>query len=122
MGVLMIIYGAVLSSTRFGRRIYMVGDNANAARMHMGSPSAIGGTDLDAITAAVLGGVAFTGGGGNMLGVFIGVMLLTCFQNRLVVVGLDSFYQIVAKGLLLIAALTLDFYRERARIKATKAQ
>jgi ribose transport system permease protein len=92
-----------------------------SARMHMGSPSAIAGSDLDAITAAVLGGVSFMGGGGNMVGVFIGLVLLNSFKNGLVVVGLDSYYQVIASGLLLIAALTLDFFREKSRIKNLKA-
>ena len=149
MIVLLAIYGVVLSATGFGRRAYMTGGNANAARlaginpvktttilfvnngvlaslvgsvlasrMHMGSPSAVTGSDLDAITAVVLGGVAFTGGSGNMLGVFIGIMLITSFNNGLVVSGLNSYYQVIAKGLLLIAALVLDYYRENARIKA----
>lgn len=92
-----------------------------AANMHVGSTTAITGSDLDAITAAVLGGISFMGGGGNMFGVFIGLMLLTSFQNGLVVVGIDSYYQVIAKGVLLIAALTLDFFREKARIKSLKS-
>jgi ribose transport system permease protein len=87
----------------------------------MGSPLAITGSDLDGITASILGGVAFTGGAGNMFGVFIGIMLLTSFQNGLVVAGLDAYYQIVAKGLLLIGALILDYYRENARLKSMKS-
>lgn len=152
MVILLVVYGIILSNTRFGRRIFMTGGNSNAARlaginpkkittilfvnnsviaclagslmaarMHMGSPSAIAGSDLDAVTAAVLGGISFLGGGGSMFGVFIGLMLLTSFQNGLVVVGLDSYYQVVAKGILLIAALMLDFFREKSRIKALKA-
>ena len=150
--VLMVIYGYIMSNTRFGRRMYMAGGNPNAARlaginpkrittilfvnngviaclagslmaarMHMGSPSAIAESALDAITASVLGGISFMGGGGNMFGVFIGLMLLNSFKNGLVVVGLDSYYQVVASGLLLIAALTLDFFREKSRIKSLKA-
>ena len=150
--ILLIVYGFILSNTRFGRRMYMAGGNPNAARlaginpkkittalfvnnscisciagslmaarMHMGSPSAITGSDLDAITAAVLGGVSFMGGGGGMAGVFIGLMLLNSFKNGLVVVGLDSYYQVVASGVLLIAALMLDFFREKSRIKNLKA-
>ena len=149
--ILLIIYGVILSATGFGRRVYMTGGNANAARlagistkrittilfinngvtaslagalfaarMHMGSPMAITGSDLDGITAAILGGVAFTGGSGNMLGVFVGLVLLTSFQNGLVVVGLDSYFQVVAKGLLLIGALILDYYRENARLRSLK--
>ena len=92
-----------------------------SARMHMGSPSSNIGADLDAITAAVLGGVSFMGGSGGMLGAFIGVMLLTCFKNGLVLIGLGTYYQIVATGVLLIAALALDFFREKSRLKSLKA-
>jgi len=88
-----------------------------ASRMNMGSPSAIAGADLDAITAVILGGVAFTGGTGNMFGVFVGLMLISGFQNGLVVVGFHPYYQVVAKGILLLAALILDYYRENAKIK-----
>ena len=91
-----------------------------AARMHMASPDALTGSDLDCITAAILGGVAYTGGRGNMFGVFCGVLLFTAFQNGLVVIGLNSYYRVVAKGLLLVAALALSFYREKAREKALK--
>ena len=151
--VLLIIYGLILSSSGFGRRVYMTGGNANAARlaginpkkitsilyinngvisciagmllaalMNMGSPLSVTGSDLDGITAAILGGVAFTGGKGNMFGVFIGIILITSFQNGLVVAGLDAYYRVIAKGLLLIAALILDYFRENARLKSVKKQ
>ena len=147
--VLLAVYGIILYGTGFGRRIYMTGGNASAARlagikpdkittvlfvnnsviaaltgamvtsrMNMGSPSAITGSDLDAITAVILGGVAFTGGSGNMFGVFIGILLISSFQNGLVVIGFNSYYQVVAKGLLLLAALILDYYRESSKLKA----
>ena len=150
--ILLLVYGIILNATGFGRRVYMTGGNANAARlaginpnkittilfvnnsviaciagvlfasrMQMGSATAVSGSDLDAITAVILGGVAFTGGTGNMLGVFIGIILLTSFQNGLVVAGFNPYLQIVAKGLLLIAALILDYFRENARAKALKA-
>ncbi len=90
-----------------------------AARMHMGSPTAVLDSNLDAITVAVLGGISFTGGTGNMSGVFIGLLLLNSFKNGLVLVGFDSYYQIVASGILLGAALILDYYREQSRIKKT---
>jgi len=146
--ILLIIYGFILTSTEFGRRIYMTGGNRiaarlaginpkkietilyinsgviasltgaiYAARMHSGSLVAITGSELDAIAAAVLGGVAFTGGVGNMPGVFIGLILISSFQNGLIVSGLDGYNQLLAKGLLLIAALILDYYRDNLRIK-----
>ena len=151
LGVLLVVYGVVLSATGFGRRVYMTGGNPNAARlagintkkittilyvnngaiaslagilfaalMKMGSPLNVTGSDLDGIAAALLGGVAFTGGKGNMFGVFIGILLITSFQNGLRVAGLGSYYEVVAKGLLLIAALILDYFRENIVIKSLK--
>lgn len=91
-----------------------------AARMHMGSQTLVSGSEMDAITVAVLGGIAFTGGAGNMPGVVIATLLIAVFQNGLVVAGLNSYYQIVAKGILLIAALLLDYSRERSRQKSLR--
>lgn len=90
------------------------------ARMHMSSPTGIINRDFEAITAAVLGGVSFLGGGGGMVGVLIGLILLSCFKNGLMVIGLQSHHQVIATGLLLIAALTLDFFREKSRLKTFK--
>lgn len=87
-----------------------------SARMHSGAPTAVIGSEFDAITAAVLGGVAFTGGMGTMGGCFIGLIIIQCFNNGLTVTGVSSFWQIVAQGLLLIGALVLDHYR-RIRLK-----
>ena len=84
-----------------------------SARMHMGSPSSNIGSDLDAITAAVLGGVSFMGGTGGMFSAFVGVMLLTCFKNGLVLIGLGTFYQTIATGVLLITAMAIDHFRSR---------
>jgi ribose transport system permease protein len=92
-----------------------------AARVNMGSPTAIVSYNLDAITVAVLGGISFTGGTGSMSGVFIGILLFNSFKNGLVISGLDSYYQIVASGLLLMAALILDFYREKSRLNALRS-
>lgn len=151
MIVFFVIYGIILSYTGFGRRIYMVGSNRNAARlaginakklttilfinggiiscltgiviaarMHQGSTTTMGDAEMDAITVAVLGGIAFTGGSGKMSGVAIASLLIATFQNGLVVAGLSSYYQIISKGILLIAALLLDYSRERSRQKSLK--
>ena len=91
-----------------------------AARMHTGSPTAVIGTEFKGITAAVLGGVAFTGGSGTMLGVFIGLLIMNGFNNGLSVVGLGSYWQICAEGVLLILALLIDYYRTRAKERQMK--
>ena len=149
--VLMIAYGFILQKTKAGRSIYICGGNRNAARLaginpkkvttllfiNCSSVSALGGVMLaanmrrgdpmplpqgmDAITAAILGGVSFMGGSGGVGGLFIGLMLLTTFSNGLNVVQLKSYWQIFAQGILLIIALTVDFYRDQSRQKALKA-
>ena len=90
------------------------------ARMHGATPSNVFGTEFDAITGAVLGGIAFTGGKGGMLGCFLGVLLLSCFNNGMVGIGLQPFWSLVARGSLLIIALSVDYLRESTRLKALK--
>lgn len=92
-----------------------------AARMHNAGPSTVIGTELTAITSSVLGGISFLGGSGTMGGAFVGVMLLNVFTNGLVLSGLSAYLRIVAQGVLLIAALLLDYYREQSRQKSLKA-
>jgi len=86
-----------------------------ASRMHAAKPSAAETGSLDAITAAVLGGVSFMGGVGGMGGCLIGIVLLNAFTNGLTGVGLPTYYQLVAQGVLLIVALSVDYFSERAR-------
>ena len=92
-----------------------------AATMHSASPNNVFGTEFDAITGAVLGGVAFTGGKGGLSGCFLGIVLLSCFNNGMVGIGLASFWSLVARGALLIIALALDYFRESSRQRARKA-
>lgn len=82
-----------------------------SSKMHSGQPGAVSGAEFDAITAAVLGGVAFTGGKGTILGCFIGLLIIQCFNNGLTMSNVSSFWQVSAKGLLLIAALIFDYVR-----------
>ncbi len=84
-----------------------------AGRMHAGSPNSVSGSEFGAITGAVLGGVAFTGGKGTLGGVLLGLIIIQCFNNGLNFVGLSSYWQMVAKGILLIAALLVDYFRTK---------
>ena len=91
-----------------------------AARMHHSSPNAMTSASLDAITAAVLGGVSFMGGSGSIAGVFFGALLLNVFSNGLTVLNLASYLQLVSQGVILIIALSVDFYTTRARETSLK--
>lgn len=88
-----------------------------AARMNSGQPSACDGLEFDGVTAAVLGGCAFTGGVGTILGTFIGMLILQSFNTGLVMLNVQVFWQNVAQGALLVVALAFDFYRKKVSLK-----
>ena len=85
-----------------------------AAKMRSANFTSVLGTEFDAITAVVLGGVAFTGGKGTMAGAYAGLMLMCVFRNGLIGLRLPTAWQIIAQGLILIIALSVDFLRERS--------
>jgi ribose transport system permease protein len=99
-----------------------LGGIVTASRMHFGGPGSVIGAEMDAITAAVLGGIAFTGGSGGMLGCFLGLILINSFKSGLTAVGLPAYYQTFAQGVLLLLALSLDYFNEKSRQKALKAK
>ncbi|MFR9189251.1 MAG: ABC transporter permease [Anaerotruncus massiliensis (ex Togo et al. 2019)] len=86
-----------------------------ASRMNTGQPGAASDVDFDAITASVLGGIAMTGGTGTLSGTFLGVLILQGFNNGLLLLNVSTFWQDVARGLLMMFALTFDFYRKQRR-------
>lgn len=144
--VLFLVFAIISAKTRFGRSVYMIGGNANAARlaginsfwvrtklfmmtsgmaalggiilaarMSTGQPSASEGLEFDAVTAAVLGGIAMNGGIGSLVGALIGLLIMQGFNNGLMMLNVQSFWQTVARGVLLIAALAFDYIRNRQR-------
>ena len=89
-----------------------------AARMNAGQPSANVNLEFDAITAVILGGTSFAGGVGSIFGTALGIILIQAFNTGLIMVNVDSFWQYVARGALLLFALTSDYIRETRRQKA----
>ena len=94
-----------------------IGGVVFAARMNTGQPTAGVNLEFDAITAVILGGVSFAGGVGSMFGTVLGVLLIQAFGTGLIMVNVPSFWQSVAKGALLLAALTFDYIRKERREK-----
>lgn len=66
------------------------------------------GTDLDSITAALLGGARFAGGEGSLLGAAAGCLLLVSLLTVIVLLGWSPQLQLIAKGAVLIGALALQ--------------
>ncbi len=92
-----------------------VGGTILAARMNTGQPQASTGLEFDGITAAILGGVAMSGGYGSLITTFLGLMILQGFNNGLILLNVQTFWQLVAKGALLLLALSFDYLRSKNR-------
>ncbi|MDR0885590.1 MAG: ABC transporter permease [Clostridiales Family XIII bacterium] len=84
-----------------------------ASRTTTGAPLAGSGYEMDAIAAAVIGGVSMTGGVGKWYGVVIGALLIAVIGNGLDILGVASSYQQVIKGLIIIVAVFLDLRGKR---------
>lgn len=128
----------VLRGTAYGRRVYAVGSNIEAARLSGLSVDAVRisiyvlgsclvvisgvvltgyvgyvdrsiatGLELDSIAAAVVGGTAFVGGRGGLLGTIAGVLIIQILGTVAVLMGLDIEVQFIIKGLVILAAVTL---------------
>lgn len=133
-----LIFVFVLRMTPYGRQVYAVGSNREAARLSgipvdrivisvyvLCSLMAVvagvvlsgyaghidrylgRGLDLESIAAAVVGGTAFTGGRGGLLGTAAGVLIVQLLSSMTLFRGLDVESQLIAKGLVIVAAVAL---------------
>jgi ribose transport system permease protein len=145
MVVIALVAGFILNKTYFGRFVYAVGGNAEAARLaginveriklivfsissffvaiaavilvsRAGSATSMTGvgTEFSAITACVLGGVSFKGGSGKVGGVIVGVLILGILSNGMQIIGLGTYPQYVARGLVFLAAIGFDTYQKQS--------
>jgi ribose transport system permease protein len=143
----------VLSKTYFGRYVYAMGGNPEAARLagvnvermrvalfaicsfvtsiaslimlsrtNSAQPSAGASYPFDCMTAAVLGGISFAGGEGTIGGAVVGVLIIGVLNNGLLLMGVDSNWQGVIKGIVLVTAVGIDSVQRKAkRVKAAEA-
>lgn len=79
-----------------------------AARYGSISSQAGSGWELDAVGAAVIGGIAIMGGVGSVWGAAIGAMLLMTINRALPILGIPDFWQRAVVGVLIIGAIVLD--------------
>ena len=130
----------------FGRSIYAIGSNPQAARLsgiglrrnlfvaftvtgllaavagliltsqlRAASPIAGFGLELSVVAAVLLGGASLDGGRGTVVGTILGVLILGTLTNGLTILGISSFWQEIANGVVLIVAVGLDQLRLRFR-------
>ncbi len=153
-GVLMVLFFVVLTFlakwTTFGRHVYAVGGNAEAARRSginvprvrvivfalSGAMAAIGGIIfaaqvnsvaltfppgnllLNAIAAAVIGGVSLFGGRGEVRGALLGAILIGTLQNGLNTLSISNGWIYIVTGAVLLAAVTLDTVAVRLQARS----
>ncbi len=139
------ILAFVLRRTVYGRNLYAIGANVEAARLvgirnnltifltfvltgflagisglmltsqlTAASPIAGLGLELSVVSAVILGGASLNGGRGTIIGTILGVAILGTVNNGMTLIGLSSFWQEVARGVILIAAVAFDQIRIRA--------
>lgn len=144
--VFFIFVSLLLNKTKFGRHVYAVGGNREAAkfsginikkveirvytligflsafsgivlcaRMYSGQPTVGVGFELDAIAAVVLGGTSMLGGIGKMGGTFIGVLVIGVLNNGLNLLNINSFWQLIAKGVVILLAVYMDMLKKKKR-------
>ncbi|HEX6761686.1 MAG TPA: hypothetical protein VF094_02685 [Gaiellaceae bacterium] len=153
-GLIMIIFFVLLTFlakwTTFGRHVYAVGGNAEAARraginvprirvivfMISGATAGIGGIIfaaqvnsvaltfppgnllLNAIAAAVIGGVSLFGGRGEVRGALLGAILIGTLQNGLNTLNVSNGWIYIITGLVLLGAVTLDTFARRLQARS----
>ena len=76
-----------------------------AARLGSGNAGAANGLEFDVIAAVVVGGTALSGGRGSLFGTLLGVLVITLIGNGLVLLGINSFFQQVVRGVIIVVAV-----------------
>jgi len=84
-----------------------------ASRITSGQPNSAQSFELDVISACVLGGVSLMGGRATISGVLIGVLIMGTVNNVMNLTNVDAFYQYVARGGILLAAVMFDQLKTR---------
>ena len=68
-----------------------------------------------AIAACAIGGITLSGGEGTALGAFLGILFLGIIRNGLNIIGVESFYQYLVNGVIIIIAVVLSNYSSKRR-------
>lgn len=87
-----------------------------ASRMYSGQPTAGEGAEMDAIAAVVVGGTSMSGGSGKIGGTVIGALIIGILNNGLNLLNVNSFWQDVVKGIVILLAVLIDYFRTKKKI------
>lgn len=79
------------------------------------------GAEMDAIAAVVLGGTSMAGGRGAIAGTVLGAFIIGFINNGLNMMRMDSFYQYIAKGIVILIAVYIDYIKNQNLLNGSKA-
>jgi ribose transport system permease protein len=85
------------------------------ARFSSAPPYGYQGVELDAISAAVIGGTSMNGGEGTVLGAVLGIVLLALIQTAINLLGVSPYWSNFVTGAILLVAVSIDFLTHRKR-------
>lgn len=88
-----------------------------ASRMYSGQPTSGDGAEMDAIAAVVVGGTSMAGGSGTIGGTIIGALIIGILSNGLNLLNVNSFWQYVVKGIVILLAVYIDYIKGVRRTK-----
>lgn len=79
-----------------------------SSRLNSGQPTSAQGLEFDVIVAAVLGGTSLAGGEGRVIGSLIGALIIGVVNNGLNLLRIESFWQTIVQGVILVGAVGID--------------
>jgi ribose transport system permease protein len=88
-------------------------------KLGTGDPTTGNGYELNAIAAAAIGGTSMAGGRGNVFGTVLGAILFAALKVGLIVLGVDTFYQYIATGLVIIVAAYIEVVQTQISSKTS---
>ncbi len=91
-------------------------------RLASGNAGSGDGWEFDAIIACVIGGVSTTGGRGRVFGVILGTVMMGVLNNGMTLLDINSYFQQVASGLVLMIAIGFDIYSVNSKSKAIRTK
>jgi sugar transport system permease protein len=92
-----------------------LGGIITSSRIMAGSHSVGEGLEFDVIAAVVIGGTSLAGGSGSMIGTLLGVLFIGLLNNGMVLMGVDPYWQEVARGVIVLVAVMISAIQKPIR-------
>ncbi|MDD5018117.1 MAG: ABC transporter permease [Eubacteriales bacterium] len=89
-----------------------------AMQLESGQPTIGQGWELQAIAGCAIGGISLLGGAGSFIGTFLGVAIMNVLNNALILFSVNTHYQNLVVGIVMVLAVTFDIYRRNRKLRS----